>query len=66
MYYQIYVDRGREHRWRMIADNGRIIACSGEGYKKAKDCFRILNRIRGKNLLVPIRTVDGEPYRKGK
>ena len=29
----------REWRWRIKADNGRIIASSSEGYKNKQDCI---------------------------
>lgn len=32
--FQIYQDEKKEYRWRLIAPNGRIIADSGEGYKR--------------------------------
>jgi Domain of unknown function (DUF1508) len=28
-----------EHRWRVVAGNGRIVAVSGEGYKNKSDCL---------------------------
>lgn len=32
MTFQIYEDRNRGWRWRALADNGRIVADSGEAY----------------------------------
>jgi len=31
--FELYQDATREHRWRLVAANGRIVADSGEGYK---------------------------------
>jgi uncharacterized protein YegP (UPF0339 family) len=31
-----YQDKKGEHRWRLVARNGRILADSGEGYTTAK------------------------------
>jgi uncharacterized protein YegP (UPF0339 family) len=31
---EMYVDKKGEWRWRFVARNGRIIADSGEGYKR--------------------------------
>jgi uncharacterized protein len=31
-------DAKGEWRWRLLADNGKIIADSGEGYKAERDC----------------------------
>ncbi|GAB3690767.1 hypothetical protein GCM10028857_27480 [Salinarchaeum chitinilyticum] len=30
--FQLYEDRAAEHRWRLVHDNGNVIADSGEGY----------------------------------
>jgi hypothetical protein len=30
--FELYVDREGKHRWRLVHDNGNIIADSGEGY----------------------------------
>jgi len=32
--FTVYRDRKREWRWRLTAPNGRILADSGEGYKR--------------------------------
>lgn len=37
---EFYTDRAGEHRWRFRADNGRILADSGEGYKNLADARR--------------------------
>ena len=37
MKYQLYKDSRQEYRWRLKADNGKIIADSGEGYKAKSD-----------------------------
>lgn len=46
MRIEVYKDKKREHRWRMVATNGRIIAESGEGYKNHGDCWNTLNTVR--------------------
>ncbi|QLG62430.1 HVO_2922 family protein [Halorarum salinum] len=41
--FEVYEDRVGEWRWRLVHDNGRIIADSGEGYaskQKAKEGLR--------------------------
>jgi uncharacterized protein YegP (UPF0339 family) len=40
----IYEDERGEWRWRVRANNGRIIADSGEGYKTKGNCRRAWNR----------------------
>lgn len=50
--YKSYTDNlGRvglkvEYRWRLKARNGRIIACSGEGYKSKSHCIKMIRKIR--------------------
>lgn len=38
MHYIIYKDKKGEFRWRLQASNGRIIADSGEGYTRKRNC----------------------------
>jgi uncharacterized protein YegP (UPF0339 family) len=33
-----YRDRKGEWRWTLYARNGKKIACSGEGYRRRRDC----------------------------
>jgi len=33
-----FKDNKKEWRWHLKAPNGRIVACSGEGYKRKRDC----------------------------
>ncbi len=41
MKIKIYKDAKKEWRWQMKSTNGRIIADSGEGYKKFHNCFKM-------------------------
>ncbi len=41
----IYRDKRREWRWRIKAANGRIIADSGEGYKRQAACLKGLEAV---------------------
>lgn len=34
----VYKDRYSEYRWRLLADNNKTIADSGEGYGNKQDC----------------------------
>ena len=36
--FYIYKDPEGERRWRLRADNGRVVADSGEGYVRKIDC----------------------------
>ena len=37
--WEFYTDAKKEHRWRRIAPNGRIVGASTEGYKNFTDCL---------------------------
>lgn len=43
---QFYQDDSGEHRWRFLAMNGRILADSGESYKRKDACERSWQRVR--------------------
>lgn len=38
--FQLYRDQGRQWRWRIVAGNGRIVADSGEGYRRRASALR--------------------------
>lgn len=39
MKFEIYTDAKEQHRWRLRADNGRIVADCGGGYANRADCL---------------------------
>jgi len=45
MKVEIYRDARDEWRWRLRHRNGRILADSGEGYKRRSACVRAWSRI---------------------
>ena len=45
MKFQIYLDKNSEYRWRLRARNGKIVADSGEGYKKKASCKKAIWKI---------------------
>lgn len=44
--FEVYRDEAAEWRWRLIHANGNILADSGEGYARASNARRAVNRIR--------------------
>lgn len=53
MKFQIYKDKKGETRWRLLADNNRIVAVSGEGYKNktdARDAIELVKRAGVENI----------------
>jgi len=43
---EIYRDAKREWRWRLRAANGRIVADSGEGYRRRAAVCEAVKRVR--------------------
>jgi uncharacterized protein YegP (UPF0339 family) len=44
--FETYTDAGNEHRWRLKATNGQVIATSGQGYKDKRDCEHAIDVIK--------------------
>jgi uncharacterized protein YegP (UPF0339 family) len=44
--FESYQDKKEEHRWRLKATNGQIIATSGQGYKDKRDRDNAIERIQ--------------------
>jgi len=43
---QVYRDGRREWRWRLRASNGRIMADSGEGYRRRASIYEAVRRVK--------------------
>lgn len=43
---ELYRDAGRDWRWRLKASNGRILADSGEGYRRRNAACKAMSRVR--------------------
>lgn len=44
-----------DYRWRLISDNGRIIADSGEGYRNKSDCLHGIELVKGTSAATLVR-----------
>jgi uncharacterized protein YegP (UPF0339 family) len=44
--FEVYEDQADEHRWRLLADNGEILADSGEGYADRRGAEDAVDRVR--------------------
>jgi uncharacterized protein YegP (UPF0339 family) len=44
--FETYQDKSKEHRWRLKATNGQVIATSGQGYSDKRDCKNAIDRIK--------------------
>ena len=62
--FEIFQDKRGEYRWRCKADNGLIIATSGEGYKAKADCKHGVDLVKKGAADAPIEEVSGTPVKK--
>jgi uncharacterized protein YegP (UPF0339 family) len=44
--FEVYEDKAMEHRWRLKAANGQIVAASSDGYKAKADCEKAIEVIK--------------------
>jgi uncharacterized protein YegP (UPF0339 family) len=44
--FEVYEDEGGQHRWRLVHDNGNIIADSGEGYASERNVRRAIDSVK--------------------
>jgi hypothetical protein len=44
--FELYVDRGGDHRWRLVHDNGNVIADSGKGYATRQNARQGLRSVK--------------------
>ena len=53
MMFIVKRDRRREYRWRLVAKNGRVIAYSGQGFKRRDAATKAIYRVR-ETVMTPI------------
>lgn len=44
--FEVFKDNSNEYRWRLRANNFRIIATSGEGYINKSDCLHAIQLVK--------------------
>jgi uncharacterized protein YegP (UPF0339 family) len=44
--FEVYQDKGGEFRWRLRAQNGQVIATSGDGYKEKRACLAGIESVK--------------------
>lgn len=59
---RFYIDAAGEHRWRIVARNGNILADSGEGYKRRASAVNGLASVL--SILLKEATVAKKPKPK--
>lgn len=50
MKFELYKDRAYEYRWRLKADNGKIIADSGEGYTTKQNAEHGISLVQSSSI----------------
>jgi uncharacterized protein len=61
MKFHKYQDGSNEWRWRLVADNGKIIADSGEGYTTERNCDHGIDLVKAAAGAPIIRGLDTKP-----
>jgi uncharacterized protein YegP (UPF0339 family) len=56
--FEVYTDQREDWRWRLVHDNGNIIADSGEGYASKQKCEQGLESVKQNAPDAVIVTVD--------
>ncbi len=44
--FTMYRDKANQYRWRLVANNGRTTADSGEGYTVKQECANPIERVK--------------------
>ena len=57
--FELYLDRADEWRWRLVHDNGNVIADSGEGYATKQKARQGIRSVKSNASDAAIETTDG-------
>ena len=59
--YEIYADRGKKFRWRVLASNGQTIGSSGESFASRGSCGRSARNVKAKAKRATLEELDKKP-----
>jgi uncharacterized protein YegP (UPF0339 family) len=59
--FEIYADRGKKFRWRVVASNGQTIGSSGESFASRGSCGRSARNVRSKARRASLEELDKKP-----
>lgn len=54
MNFETYRDRKQQWRWRLVADNGKTVADSGQGYKRRRARDRAIELVKQRAATAPV------------
>jgi len=57
MEFVLFKDNSGEYRWKLLAANSKVIACSGEGCHAKADCIHGISLVRD-CFKAPVREID--------
>lgn len=60
--FEVYEDAASEWRWRLVAQNGNIVADSGEGYGSRSAAREAAERVRGGAPEADVLDIDGPAF----
>jgi len=61
--FEVYKDKAEEWRWRLIRQNGRIVADGGEGYTERNDAMEAVERVQSLSGETEVYEDDGGDWR---
>ncbi|MFO7833480.1 MAG: HVO_2922 family protein [Halohasta sp.] len=56
--FEVYEDTAGQWRWRLVHDNGNILADSGEGYSSKQKCTQGLESVKQNAAEAAVETAD--------
>lgn len=56
--FELYEDRDGKYRWRLVHDNGNIVADSGEGYSRKTDAVNGIESVKSNAPDAPVEEVE--------
>ena len=59
--FEVYQDKGGEFRWRLRAQNGQVIATSGDGYKEKRACLAGIESVKKHAGDAPVKDAVAAP-----
>lgn len=65
MHFEMYRDKAKKYRWRLLAENNRVIS-SGEGYHLRADCMKAIHLVQSTNDGTPINVLPVNMMKKPK
>lgn len=57
MTFQLFKTRRGQWRWRLRARNGKLVACSGEAYRRRADCMAAIDLVRATDYATQVEDV---------